>query len=85
MVKHQDLRVQRLAPKALDQGAGRLRQAGQAPRGGPAVERIADHRVAAVAQVDADLVGASGQEAAFDEAGTPAGQRLAQPVTGVVF
>jgi len=73
--------VQGLAFHGADSGAGGLRQVGHAPAMLAAIERVADHRVAALGQMDPDLVGAAGQEPAFQQARRAAGQDSLDLVT----
>src|SRR6185312_14840612 len=74
------LRVQRLPWKACDSRAQFARPR-DAPAAAAAVDGVADHRVAALGEVDPDLVGAPGGEPAFDQRGAP-GKAAFDPVAG---
>src|SRR5207253_4009394 len=57
--------VQRLARKGGDLCAGRPDPGERSP-GSCAIDRVADHRMAEMGEVNPDLVGPTGGEAAFD-------------------
>ena len=59
MAKAQGTGVQRLAVQGLEGGLGGLGQSPGAAGPGPAIERIAEQRVARGGQMDPDLVGAA--------------------------
>ena len=82
MAERQRPGVQRLAAEGLQRASRGLRQACDPVRAGPAVERVAQERMAARAQMHADLVRAAAHEAAFNQAGAAAGQGLDDPVAG---
>ena len=68
MLEPQHFGVQGLAIEGAHEFARRRRQAGQAPAGRAAVERIADHPITNMCHMNADLMGAAGFEAAFNVA-----------------
>ena len=71
MAEAEPPRVQGLARKAGDPGVGRT-AAGSRAKGPCAIEGVADQRMAAMREMDPDLMGAAGRQAAFDERGRAA-------------
>src|SRR5579863_688087 len=69
--------VQRLAWKVQQAVANRLGQGARGGRHAAEVERIADYRMASAGQMNTDLVGAPGGEAAFQQCdrGAPGSER----------
>ena len=64
MMKSQGLGVQGLSGEGVQPLSGRLGKHPEAPRCGAPVERVTQEGMASVAQMDPDLVGPAGQEAA---------------------
>ena len=81
MAKRQRPGVQGLAGKPRDRVPGVRRQRRPPAPAGPAICGITDHRVAAMGEMDTNLVGASGLEAAFEQTGGVADD-AAHPVVG---
>ena len=72
--------VQGLARESGDPGA-EFARSGDSTAGARAINRVADQRVAEMRQMHADLVGAAGREAAFDQRRL-AVERALDPVAG---
>src|ERR1700675_2514178 len=68
MVEAEEPRVQRLAGERGDGGLRlRLQRSAAAHRTAAAVDRVADDRVPPLSQVNTNLMGSSGREAAVDQ------------------